>query len=42
MTNIVEVKGLTKSYGQVTAVDHVSFVSVKYSPHLISHQSMRK
>ncbi|MCY9692078.1 ABC transporter ATP-binding protein [Paenibacillus alginolyticus] len=25
MTNIVEVKGLTKSYGQVTAVDHVSF-----------------
>lgn len=25
MTNIVEVKGLTKSYGKVTAVDHVSF-----------------
>lgn len=25
MTNIVEVKGLTKSYGQVKAVDHVSF-----------------
>ncbi|KQX60811.1 ABC transporter ATP-binding protein [Paenibacillus sp. Root444D2] len=25
MTNIVEVKGLTKSYGQVNAVDYVSF-----------------
>jgi ABC-2 type transport system ATP-binding protein len=25
MTNVVEVKGLTKSYGKVTAVDHVSF-----------------
>ncbi|MBP1964677.1 ABC transporter ATP-binding protein [Paenibacillus aceris] len=25
MTNIVEVNGLTKSYGNVTAVDHVSF-----------------
>ncbi|OPH59324.1 ABC transporter ATP-binding protein [Paenibacillus ferrarius] len=25
MTNIVEVTGLTKSYGKITAVDHVSF-----------------
>ncbi|NQX71476.1 ABC transporter ATP-binding protein [Paenibacillus alba] len=25
MANIVEVKGLTKSYGKITAVDHVSF-----------------
>ncbi|NQX62417.1 ABC transporter ATP-binding protein [Paenibacillus qinlingensis] len=25
MTNVVDVKGLTKAYGKVTAVDHVSF-----------------